>query len=79
MTKFGDDSRERLMAFELRCKTLMAERDEARWRLCKVIADGCDRWGCDIARSYGWDYLADGKEETSDANPQTGIQYGDIE
>ena len=37
---------------------LRAERDEARWRLCKVVGDNRDVWGCEIAKENGWDYLA---------------------
>lgn len=36
---------------------LRKERDEARWRLCKVVGGQRDMWGCDIAKEYGWDYL----------------------
>jgi hypothetical protein len=38
---------------------LRAERDDARWRLCKVVGDNRGVWGCDIAREYGWGYLAE--------------------
>jgi hypothetical protein len=41
---------------------LTAERDEARQRLCKVVADNRDMWGEDVAKEYGWDCF---KEETS--------------
>ena len=37
---------------------LRAERDEARWRLCKVVGDNRGVWGCEIAKENGWDYLA---------------------
>ncbi len=37
---------------------LTAERDEARWRLCKVVGDNRGVWGCEIAKQNGWDYLA---------------------
>jgi len=41
---------------------LLAERDEARWRLCKVVADTRNMWADDVAKEYGWEYLAeDGK------------------
>ena len=79
MVSQRDHWRARVEAMAATLRVAIAERDEARWRLCKVIADGCNKWGCDIARSNGWDYLAEGKEEKSDTNPETGIQYGDIE
>jgi hypothetical protein len=34
---------------------LRAERDDARWRLCKVVGDNRDMWGEDVAKEYGWD------------------------
>jgi hypothetical protein len=37
---------------------LQKERDEARWRLCKVVGDNRGVWGCEIAKENGWDYLA---------------------
>jgi len=37
---------------------LREERDEARWRLCKVVGDNRGVWGCEIAKENGWDYLA---------------------
>ena len=37
---------------------LRKERDEARWRLCKVVGDNRGVWGCEIAKENGWDYLA---------------------
>jgi NAD-specific glutamate dehydrogenase len=37
---------------------MMRERDEARWRLCKVVGDNRGVWGCEIAKENGWDYLA---------------------
>lgn len=55
------------MGFELTSFNLIAadeierlrkERDEARWRLCKVVGDNRGVWGCDIAKENGWDYLA---------------------
>jgi hypothetical protein len=42
-------------------KRLTAERDEARWRLCKVVGDNRDMWGEDVAKEYGWDYLKEEK------------------
>lgn len=33
---------------------LRAERDEARWRLCKVLGDIRDVWGDEIAIEKGW-------------------------
>ena len=39
--------------------TALKERDEARWRLCKVVADNRDIWGDDVAKEYGWAYLAE--------------------
>ncbi len=39
---------------------LRVERDDARWRLCKVIGDNREMWGEDVAKEYGWDYLKDG-------------------
>jgi hypothetical protein len=35
------------------------ERDEARWRLCKVVGDNRGVWGNDIAVEYGWFYLVE--------------------
>lgn len=40
---------------------LRAERDDARWRLCKVVGDNRDMWGEDVAKEYGWDYLKEEK------------------
>ncbi len=41
---------------------LRAERDDARWRLCKVVGDNRDMWGEDVAKEYGWDcFKEDGK------------------
>ena len=40
---------------------LTAERDEARWRLCKVVGDNREMWGEDVAKEYGWDYLTEEK------------------
>lgn len=37
---------------------LRKERDEARWRLCKVVGDQRGVWGDEIAKENGWDYLA---------------------
>jgi hypothetical protein len=38
------------------------ERDDARWRLCKVVGDNRDMWGEDVAKEYGWDcFKEDGK------------------
>jgi len=37
---------------------LRKERDEARWRLCKVVGDNRGVWGCEIAKENGWDYMA---------------------
>ena len=37
---------------------LRSERDEARWRLCRVVGDNRGVWGCEIAKENGWDYLA---------------------
>lgn len=39
-------------------KETQRERDEARWRLCKVVGDNRGVWGCEIAKENGWDYLA---------------------
>ncbi len=39
-------------------RRMMDERDEARWRLCKVVGDNRGVWGCEIAKENGWDYLA---------------------
>lgn len=39
-------------------ETIRAERDEARWRLCKLVGDNRGVWGCEIAKENGWDYLA---------------------
>jgi hypothetical protein len=39
---------------------LRVERDDARWRLCKVVGDNREMWGEDVAKEYGWDYLKDG-------------------
>lgn len=39
-------------------RALRAERDEARWRLCKVVGDQRGVWGDEIAKENGWDYLA---------------------
>lgn len=50
----GDDLREAADEIE----RLRAERDEARWRLCKVVGDNRGVWGCEIAKENGWDYLA---------------------
>ncbi len=33
---------------------LRAERDAARWRLCKVLGDIRDVWGDEIAIEKGW-------------------------
>ena len=41
--------------------TAVAERDDARWRLCKVVGDNRDMWGEDVAKEYGWDYLKEEK------------------
>jgi hypothetical protein len=40
---------------------LRAERDEARWRLCKVVGDNRDMWGEDVAKEYGWDCFKEDK------------------
>jgi len=40
---------------------LRAERDDARWRLCKVVGDNRDMWGEHVAKEYGWDYLKEEK------------------
>jgi hypothetical protein len=47
-----------MMVVEKEIERLRAERDEARWRLCKVLGDIRDVWGCEIAKENGWDYLA---------------------
>jgi hypothetical protein len=39
-------------------KETQRERDEARWRLCKVVGDNRGVWGCEIAKENGWDYMA---------------------
>jgi len=39
-------------------RRMMEERDEARWRLCKVVGDNRGVWGCEIAKENGWHYLA---------------------
>lgn len=39
-------------------RRMMDERDEARWRLCKVVGDNRGVWGCEIAKENIWDYLA---------------------
>ena len=39
---------------------LRAERDNARWRLCKVVGDQRGVWCDEIAKEYGWDYLNKG-------------------
>ena len=33
---------------------LRKERDDARWRLCKVLGDIRDVWGDEIAIEKGW-------------------------
>ena len=33
---------------------LRKERDEARWRLCKVLGDIREVWGDEIATEKGW-------------------------
>ena len=33
------------------------ERDDARWRLCKVLGDIRDVWGDEIAIEKGWRFL----------------------
>ena len=35
---------------------LRKERDEARWRLCKVLGDIRDVWGDEIAIEKGWTF-----------------------
>jgi hypothetical protein len=35
---------------------LRAERDDARWRLCKVLGDIRDVWGDEIAIEKGWKF-----------------------
>ena len=40
---------------------LTAERDDARWRLCKVLGDNHGIWGDDVAKELGWNYLAEKK------------------
>ena len=35
---------------------LRKERDEARWRLCKVLGDIRDVWGDEIAIEKGWKF-----------------------
>ena len=40
---------------------LRAERDDARWRLCKVVGDNRDMWGEDVAKEYGWDIFKEKK------------------
>jgi len=35
-------------------ETAIAERDDARWRLCKVLGDIRDVWGDEIAIEKGW-------------------------
>lgn len=40
---------------------LRAERDDARWRLCKVLGDIRDVWGDEIAIEKGWRF--DEKEQ----------------
>lgn len=47
-----------MMVVEKEIERLRAERDEARWRLCKVVGDNLGVWGCEIAKENGWDYLA---------------------
>jgi len=41
---------------------LRAERDDARWRLCKVVGDNRDMWGEDVAKEYGWDIFKEANE-----------------
>ncbi len=40
---------------------LRVERDDARWRLCKVLGDIRDVWGDEIAIEKGWRF--DEKEQ----------------
>jgi hypothetical protein len=41
---------------------LHKERDDARFRLCKVVGDNREMWADDVAKEYGWSYLnGDGK------------------
>jgi len=42
-------------------EVLRAERDEARWRLCKVLGDNRGICGDDVAKELGWNYLAETK------------------
>lgn len=35
-------------------RSAIAERDEARWRLCKVLGDIRGVWGDNIATEKGW-------------------------
>lgn len=78
MVSQRDHWRARVEAMAAMLHVAIAARDEARWNLCKIEAGGCDDRSRDIARSHGWDYLAR-EFEPSDTNPETGIQYGDIE
>lgn len=39
-------------------ESIVKDRDDARWRLCKVVGDQRGVWGDEIAKENGWDYLA---------------------
>jgi hypothetical protein len=60
----GDD----LCAAADEIERLRVERDEARWRLCKVVGDNRNVWGCVIAKENGWDYLATEETEATDGS-----------
>jgi hypothetical protein len=49
-----DEAADEIVRLERVMLDLIAERDDARRRLCKVVGDNRNMWGEDVAKEYGW-------------------------